>query len=97
VFAFVLAAHLKMTVGQLLREMTSAEFSLWQAFHRNGGFGEQREDWRQAIAGANICHAFGAKTRADQLIPKFGRKAPTPLDKVRAWLTNGLPPERFFR
>jgi hypothetical protein len=97
-FAFTLAAQLGRTIGELLDGMSSAEFGLWQAFHRDGGFGEQRADWRQAISGAAICQAFGAKVRAEDLLPKFRGDASKPktLDKLRAWLTNGLPPERFF-
>lgn len=76
--------------------MPSLEFSLWMAFHQEGGFGEQRNDWRHAIGSAAVCNALGAKVRPDQLIPQFGRKAPTPLVKLRAWL-DGLTPDRFFR
>ena len=92
----MLAAQLGRTVAELLAGMSSAEFDLWMSFHSEGGFGEERADWRVAIGSAAVCQVLGSKVRADQLLPKFGRKEPTPLAKVRAWLLNDLQPERFW-
>lgn len=76
--------------------MPSAEFALWQAFHRDVGFGETRADWRDAIGFSAVCRGLGTRVRADELIPRFGRKPPTPTALVRAWL-EGLTPDRFWK
>jgi hypothetical protein len=83
-------------VAELLGSISSAEFALWMAFHREGGFGEEQRRWSVAIGSAAVCQSMGSKVRPDQLMPKFGPKQPTPLPKLKSWI-NSLTPERFFR
>lgn len=60
-FAFVLAGHLGMTVGELERRMLAAEFMEWGAFADLDPFGSHREDWRSAQICTVLANAFGAK------------------------------------
>jgi uncharacterized protein DUF4035 len=61
-----LAAHLGMTVGRLLREMTVKEFAMWRLEYSQRPFGERRADIRMAQMCALFANANrDAKKRPD--------------------------------
>lgn len=62
-----LAAHLGMTVGRLLREMTLREFARWQAKWNQEPWGEHRADLRSAQICATLAN-----------IHRDGKKHPEP-------------------
>jgi len=77
-FAYRLAGHLGMTVGELNEKMSTAEFEEWQAFFAIEPFGTVVTDhyWRTfmtAFYQANFCHANGIKFSD---IPEFFDRNP---------------------
>ena len=78
------------SVNRMLAEMSSAELTEWIEFYGLEPFGEERSDWRSAIAASAICNSFGAKTKPKDFIPDFGPEKPkTHNDIVRQFMLAG--------
>lgn len=61
-FSFRLAAHLRMTVNELLGRMSSREIAEWQAFERiEGPLGGLRADMHAAMVVAAVVNANRSK------------------------------------
>lgn len=54
--------------------MKGAEFALWGEYREKFGFDTDRLEWAVLNSGSAICYAQGAKTKAEDLQPKFGRR-----------------------
>ena len=76
-----LAAHLGMTVGRLLREMTIREFAMWRLEYAARPFGERRSDIRMA----QMCALFANANRD-------AKKHPEPF-KLQDFMLFEEPPE----
>lgn len=76
----MLAAHLGMTVKELLQRMDSRELSEWMAYYNIEPFGEERADIRQAITSSEVRNSY-AKHRTSPLdfIPKFIQERKKPM------------------
>lgn len=70
-FLFKLALALGRPVGELLRTMSAPELRLWQAFSRRHPFGDERADWRHAIAMSFWANALRGKGKATVPPEKF--------------------------
>ena len=69
-FAFRLAGHLKMTVGELFNRMTSSEFAYWIAFYDLCPWEERSAaDYRQAVTSCVIARSNGAKVEVSDFMP----------------------------
>jgi hypothetical protein len=86
-----------MSVEKLLRTVSAVEFDLWLEWYQFHGFDADRGEWAAAAAGARVANALGARTKARDLVPKFGPKSPTDTRLVRTWLESpNLNAERWF-
>ena len=75
---------LGMTVGQLLRTMSSAELTEWRAYARINPFGEWRADYRNAITAQTVAAAAGVKrTKTKDFMPDFRPREAQPMDEQR--------------
>ena len=86
-----------MTLAQLCREMSSAEFGLWAEYYGRNGFDADRIEAASANAGAATARAMGAKSiKPADLIPRFqSRGEGTNKMAVKLWLKRQTP-ERYF-
>lgn len=55
--------------------MLAAEFGLWASYRDKFGFDIDRLEWAVANGASAQCHAWGARLKAEEVIPKFGRRA----------------------
>jgi|TARA_R100001530_G_scaffold41605_1_gene31811 hypothetical protein len=69
-----LAIALGMTVGEMLRKMSSSEMADWIAFWRLDPWGEERADLRSGIIAAvtaNVWSGKGRKAKPADFMPNF--------------------------
>lgn len=55
--------------------ITAAELDLWRLFRQRFGFDADRIEGAVALSGAAQCQSWGARVRAEDLVPKFGPRS----------------------
>jgi hypothetical protein len=85
-FYFRLAAHLGMTVRELLSRLDSRELSEWIAYYNLDPFGEARADYRAAMLAcltANINRGKHEPFKISDFMPNFEPKKPQTMEEMK--------------
>lgn len=71
--------------GSMMREMTSQEFTEWQAFSLIEPIGDRRRDIQSASVCVAISSALGAKTKIKHWLPDYDKE---PIEETKEQKNN---------